>query len=169
MLDLVGLGEAAGAFTTAFRKMSVAEEEIAEACRRHWDDRKEVWNSFKLLDPGELSMLDDDVYRAHCREILERVVDGKDTRPGTRAEVCAMISRMTLVTRLQRDVELLGLVLTDEIFPGRGLLDGAPREDYEGSLREVEAEFRRKLAKPERVLREDLREPPAFFLLSVRE
>jgi len=112
VLELVGLGELGGTFSQAFRKMSVAEEEILSACERHPEEIKLIWNSFKLLDPGELAMLDDGVYRAHCRELLDRVADGEDTRPGTRAETCAMISRMTQATRLDRDVEILGLTIT---------------------------------------------------------
>ena len=165
VLELVGLGDKSRIIQHAFELMKIAEDEITDACRRCPEARKRIWNSFKLLDPGELSALSDDVYRHHCREMLARVADGKDTRPGTRAEICAMISKMTLATRLHRDVEILGLRISDSIFPNHGLLDGrSEREDYEGSIAEVEREFCRKLARPERVLPEEIRELPAHFL-----
>lgn len=167
-LDLVGLGDKTGAFANAFEKMAIAEREILRACRAYPKARTRIWNAFGVLVPGGLSGLADAVYRHHCRELLTRVARGEDLRPGTRAEICAMISKMTLVTRLHRDVELFGLIISNEIFPGRDLLVEGVRAEYPDAIDEIEAEFRRKLAKPDRRLREDLRDPPDHFLAECR-
>ncbi len=40
------------------------------------------------------------VYRSHCREILDRVAAGTDTRPGTAAEVCCAMLSISLLAPL---------------------------------------------------------------------
>jgi hypothetical protein len=49
------------------------------------------------------------VYRAHCREILDRVAAGDDTRPGTAAEVCCVMLETSLRTPIRS--EAAGLYL----------------------------------------------------------
>ena len=165
-LDLVGLGGYANAFERAFEMMKFVEAEILEAMRRHPEERVKLWNAFKLMAPSNVfeATHAEEVYRYHVREILERVANGEDTRPGTRAEVCLMISKMTQASRLQDDVEVLGLTIADEIFPGKDLLAEGRRASYPGALEETERHFRKKLAVEDRVLVVKREELPAHVL-----
>lgn len=145
LFESVGAGEVFSRVQRAFRLMGVAEEEIAEAKARYRRSTKRVHACFGALAPTPLLLaLGERVYRDHCRELLSRAVRHADLRPPTRAEVVAAISRLTLVCRLQNDVELLGLRLSAEIFPEKaGELLPRREEDYAGSVEEVHAEFRR--------------------------
>ncbi len=55
-----------------------------------------MYHGFKLLTPSHELMGTEFVYRSHCRQILDRLAAGQDTRPGTDAEIacaCADASR----------------------------------------------------------------------------
>lgn len=77
-----------GAIDSAFGRMDWAEDEIENAGREHPEEADLIWHSFGMLVPTHDLMRTEMVYRAHCREILARVVAGEDTRPGTAAECC---------------------------------------------------------------------------------
>jgi hypothetical protein len=76
------------AFDSAMRGMEWAEDEIEKAGREHPEHVDLIWHSFHMLAPTHELMMTEMVYRAHCREILARVIAGEDTRPGTAAECC---------------------------------------------------------------------------------
>lgn len=143
------LGDSGGivhAVGRTFDRMAIAEEEIEARGGR----KSAAWKAFKLLVPtGPLANLSDEVYRAHARELLDRHAAKADTRPGTKAEVLGTISRMTLATRLDRDVETLGLRLCDELLGSE--LAELP-DEYPGSIAEKLEEFRRRLAVADRRL-----------------
>lgn len=144
---LVALPGVFSEIARTFDLMAVAEEVIlAERKARKPRFRERVRSCFKLLMPGALKGFGDDLYRHHCREIIQRAVAAEDTRPGTRAEVLAAISGATLASRLDHDVELLALTIANDIFPGRGLLDERSREEIPHALEEHLARFRKKLA-----------------------
>ncbi|GAA1025682.1 hypothetical protein GCM10009557_00550 [Virgisporangium ochraceum] len=73
-----------------------ADEEIAAAAARHPDAAAAVDASFRLLAPTHSLFRTEDLYRAHCVEILDRLATGDDTRPGTAAECCAVLSEVSL-------------------------------------------------------------------------
>jgi len=83
---LAGIEDALGSI---FERIRWAEDEIAQAQLRHPEDADKLYHSFALLSGDEASarMGVEVVYRAHVREILERVAHGEDTRPGTALEV----------------------------------------------------------------------------------
>ncbi len=72
-----------------FERMSWAEDEIKQAQARHPEQADTLYHSFTLLSGGDASsrMSVEAVYRAHAREILERVALAADTRPGTSVEI----------------------------------------------------------------------------------
>lgn len=74
------------------RQIDVAEEEIDAAMKRHPDQADDVYHAFLLLRGTHPLMDTMAVYRAHCRELLDRVAAGTDTRPGTDAEICCVAS-----------------------------------------------------------------------------
>jgi len=80
--------------------MAIAELEIEAAMKRTEDmkEKERIWNSFKILCPNSLfNGADDEVYKAHCRELIARAANAADTRPGTKAEALMVLSHTSLV------------------------------------------------------------------------
>lgn len=79
----------------ALETIEIAEEvmeEVLAAGSFNDAEAARVNDSWYLLKPERVPFigLDLKVYRHHCRELLGRIVDGEDTRPGTLAE-CLII------------------------------------------------------------------------------
>ena len=137
----------------SFRRMTVAEDEIRAAKARHPRKAAKLDQAFRYLcPPALLGGLDDMVYRAHAREILERVAKGGKLRPGTTAEVVAALSHGSQVAPPGRIEMLLYTELFARLFPKESLrlmTDSRPAapDRYERErMRELEQELRRKLA-----------------------
>jgi hypothetical protein len=131
-----------------FELMGYAEEEIAAAGGQEDDP---VWRSFKLMNPSEMLLRTEIVYRAHCRELIERVKTGQDTRPGTDAEM------MSQSAPLNRSAVGLQLRLFKRRLPEQFDLLGVDLAQYEGDAWEIdeyEATLRRKLTDRDRRLQE---------------
>lgn len=94
-----GSGDIFTVLAKAFGHMDWAEEEIEAARARHPRHADRLWHSFSLLVPqaGLERMASEFVYRSHCRELLDRVAAGEDTRPGTAAEVCCAMRNTSLL------------------------------------------------------------------------
>lgn len=101
----------------AFTAMGRVEAEIRAAQRRHPRQQGVLWHSFKLLLPTSERMRTEFVYRAHCRELLERVAAGQDTRPGTDAELAVALCEMSLQAPLAGPVVALYLRVWRRAFP----------------------------------------------------
>jgi hypothetical protein len=132
-----------------------AEEEIEDAQKRHGEqDRGPLWNSFRLLKPTHDRAWPELVYRAHCRELLDRVAAGIDTRPATDAEKISVLSAASQVAPLNSGAEALylriGSRMLPDIFDGIGdVLDIEAYEKIHGSRAdEYDAQLTRKLAQP---------------------
>ncbi len=132
--------------------MEIAEEEIERAQRRHSEKADAIWSSFKHLVPTEvLGQTGDELYRRHCPELLDRVGEGRDLRPGTAAEVVAGIAGISQLAPPSRTMTLLYMRLFSELFPDEARTifeETGPMEadSYEETrIAELEAEFRRKL------------------------
>jgi hypothetical protein len=128
-----------------FDAMAWADEEIEAALHRHPAATDRIWGSFLLLQPTQPLMRTEAVYRAHSRELLDRVARGDDTRPGTAAECCAALSEVSLRAPLRSSAvglyarmwRLAGLpptALTD-VSEHYEALDGALIDDHEAWLR----------------------------------
>jgi hypothetical protein len=89
-----------GMIGTAFQQMEWAEAEIAKAQTRHPAATDQLFHAFSLLKPTHQRMEYELVYRAHCRQILDQVAAGADTRPGTAAEICCACSAASLIAPL---------------------------------------------------------------------
>lgn len=101
-----------------FASVEIAEEEIARARDgAEWDSDDPLWQSFKLMRPTHDLMTTEFVYRAHCRELLERVRAGEDTRPGTDAEISLLISDGSQRTPLHGDVVALQMRIFARAYP----------------------------------------------------
>jgi len=133
-----------------FRAMEIAEEEIAKAQERWPEKKEELWGAFRYLSVGTCTIPEgyaDQVYRAHCQEILERVVRGQPLEPGTDAECMVALCEMSQVTPLHSPA----VCLYRKLFERRLGYDPSPEvasfEEWTGSSRELESELRKKLAR----------------------
>jgi hypothetical protein len=141
-----------------FQQMEWAEEEIELAQRLHPAQADLLWTTFRLLVPTHHLMQTEFVYRSHCRELLERVAGGQDTRPGTSAEVAIACSQTSLVAPLTTSGTGLYLRAWAKAFPDRPITDDAGErlahhEALKGDvIDEHEARARRTLSQPWRRL-----------------
>jgi hypothetical protein len=155
-LDAV-LAEIRSRLDLPLRQLDQAEDEIERAQRRHPGHASELHHALTLLAPAFPQMSQERVYRGHCRELLDRVAAGTDTRPGTAAEVCLALSHVSLAVPLNTAAAGLYHRMWRQAFPGYGPLADADRgEHYERlegqAIDDFEALARRKLAQPWRRL-----------------
>jgi hypothetical protein len=100
-----------------FKCMDIAEQEIAAAQERHPEKAGLLWECFALCKPP--SLLDgkaDVMYRAHCRELLERVATGEDVAEPTDAELMAAFSVVSLATPLTDAATFAYVQLFQSVF-----------------------------------------------------
>ncbi|MFE3105300.1 hypothetical protein [Nocardia tengchongensis] len=149
-------------FGNAFEQMRWGEEEIAAAQARHPARADELWHSFILLSPIHKLMSHELVYRAYCREILDRVATGKDTRRGTAIEVLLVMKETSLVAPLSTAAAGLYFRMWQaanmpDIDPEGNTADLTNYEAIAGrEMDEMEAEVRRRILRSERVLPEHI-------------
>lgn len=156
------VGELAGELGGHFEAMEWAEEEIAKACARHPEEADRIWHvGLALFAPGRHKyLLLERVYRAHCRELLARVVAGEDTRPGTAAEVICVLRHASVISPLKSFAT--GLYM--RMYQAAGLPEipefGEMLRNYEAIERfridDHEAEARQKLTVHDRVVPSDI-------------
>lgn len=139
-----------------FRAMEIAEEEIAEARGTTKVDKDDpVWDAFALLRTTDPLMSTEFVYRAHCRELLERVKAGEDTRPATDAEIACGITRASHEVPMHGAIVGLQARLFKRAFPDKFDRLGIDLDLYERmhgrEMDEWERKLRRKAAQDWRV------------------
>ncbi|MFJ4651040.1 hypothetical protein ACIP5Y_07180 [Nocardia sp. NPDC088792] len=69
------------------------EQEIAAAQQRHPEQADVLFHAYDLPQLTNARLCCELLLRAHCRELLERVATGQDTRPGTAVEVLLLTHR----------------------------------------------------------------------------
>ncbi|RAS59474.1 hypothetical protein C8D87_11486 [Lentzea atacamensis] len=161
-IDLATLVEGAVGAVSGFEDQWVwCEEEIQKACARHRSEADRIWHvGVSLFYPTHKRMNLELVYRAHCRELLDRVVAGEDTRPGTAAEVICLLHNTSLISPLTSAAT--GLYM--RMYQAAGLPEipefAEMLVNYEKIERfridDHEAEARAKLARPSRVVPTDI-------------
>lgn len=134
-----------------------AEDEIQAAMRRHPRVADTLWHSNKLLCPTEDPRLTTEfVFRAHCRELLERVAAGEDTRQATDAEICCATLAIAHRTPITTTAFGMYMRLWHRAFPGKAILRPDQLDGYEKvrgeKMDDLERETREKLAVKDRVL-----------------
>jgi hypothetical protein len=140
--------------TPGLRQLAWAEEEIAAAQDRHGEEgHGPIWSAFRLLMPTHDRMSLEAVYRAHCRELLDRVAAGADTRPPTAAEMIPALAAASQVAPLNPGAATLYFRLDAKVFPRlfdeQGVIDVAAYEKVHGrEADDYEAWLREKLAQP---------------------
>jgi hypothetical protein len=144
------------AFDAATSSMEIAEGLIEELSRERPESADLIWHSFSLLRPTHSLMHKTAmIYRSHGREILQRVIDGADTRPGTAAECCIVCCETSQIAPLT----VAGVGTYMRMWQAAGLPDagaGVSAEHHEAirgpAIDEHERMMRRKLAQPWRKL-----------------
>ncbi|HRK34499.1 MAG TPA: hypothetical protein PLJ47_07870 [Candidatus Hydrogenedentes bacterium] len=117
-LAKVANGSCVHAINQTFRRMEIAEKEIARAQRKHPKHKDRVFQVFRQLCPTPpLARVLDDVYRMHCRELIDRSIQCEDTKPATEAEVLGFLSQASLEAPLDRIPSLLYQQLFADILP----------------------------------------------------
>lgn len=138
-----------------FGQMEWAEDEIAHASQRHPTEADLLFHSFRLLTPTHHLMTTEFVYRAHCRELLERVIAGQDTRPGTASEICCACCEASQLAPFTSPAAGLYLRMWAAAFPDKPICP-EKHEAYEvlesSRIDELETAIRNKLAVPDREL-----------------
>ncbi len=132
-----------------------AEAEIAQAMARQPAHRDAIFHSYSLLRPTHRFMMTEFVYRSHCRELLERVATGADTRPGTAAEVCCLCANISQQVPFSAAAAGLYLRMWATAFPDHplGTERGQHHEAlYKTRIDDLESEARHKLRVDHRAL-----------------
>lgn len=120
----------------AFDCMEVAEEEIRRA-------GTVPRNAFAACCPTPiLRGLGLDLYRAHAKEIIQRVKNRRDLAPATDAELCAVMSRTSLDAPLNRKGAAVYTFLFNKLFPEHGIKVSV--EEYPGQVEEEIADMRKR-------------------------
>jgi len=124
--------------------------------QRHPDQADTLFHCFLLLKPTSDHMDMEFIYRSHCRELLDRVAAGEDTRPGTAAEACCACSDSSTLGPLTSPAAGLYMRLWAKAFPDRPMftdrhehheaLEGSRIDDLEKGLRGKLAVKSRRLA-----------------------
>lgn len=147
------LDDAAGgnAFRSTFELMEVAGREVtaALATRRA---RKSV-AVYRRIDDAWMALGDGleafhgkapEVFRHHCRELLERAAAGEPLQPGTEAEVLLALSALSLKAPPSSQYAALFERLFVAVMGRR--VEGEPtREPWPGAADELLRDMRRKL------------------------
>lgn len=148
------VAETIGWLRAPLNQLVWAEEEIEAAQKRHPDAVLKISDSFMLLQSTHVMMDKTEfVYRAHVRELLDRVATGEDTRPGTWTEIVCACHEVSLTMPLHG--VLFGLYCRAWLraFPGKALdvIDATHYEALYGSqIDEIESDVRRKLTRSTR-------------------
>ena len=149
------LQESTNLISTTLEQIEWAESEIDAAITRHPAQGDLLYHGFGLLRPTHRLMATEFVSRSHYRELLDRLAAGKDTRPGTAAEVCCACSEASLVAPLRSTAAGLYFRMWESAFPDMPPVTDRTQhhEALEGSpIDALEATSRRTLAREDRVV-----------------
>ena len=101
-----------------FDQIEICESVITKARAKYPNHDEAIWNSFSLLRPSKLlHEAPEAVYRAHCAELLERVIKSLDITLGTKAEIMMALSKASLRSPLTHTASVLYARLFREILP----------------------------------------------------
>lgn len=100
-----------------FGVMEWAEDEIAYSMNEHPHKSDLLFGTFLTLRP-HFQFCSEKLYRAHCRELLERVAHDEDVRQPTRAEMLELLSRVSGFIPFHSHAGALYRLIFEEVFPG---------------------------------------------------
>ena len=131
------LGVLGSDITAIFKHMEIAEDVIKEYAEKYAEKAHIINRSFLVLKEYNVSFFQraDFVFESHCREIIQRIVDGDSLSPPTDAELIIPVMQFytntapgnggagicyTLLNRMNPD--MVGKIYKDELQK--------PREDW---------------------------------------
>lgn len=134
--------------------IELAEDEIDQAQARHPEAADLIKSCFLPLKPSQfLNGAPDMVYRAHVRELLDRVAQGQPLAPGTGVEIMMVLKECSFIAPLNSDATGLYLKLFQDAFgqemAGKMLKAAVmdlPKPSYRGAWDEYLDTLRRKTA-----------------------
>ncbi len=145
--DVLG-GPLATVVEGTIRRMEIAEDEIAAAKRRCPRRAKSIDAAFLLLCPNDYLRGGDELYRAHCRELLGRVKRDENVEPATDAEIAFAMSQASLAAPPTQDFALAYAKVFARVFPEHAdLVEDVGREHIPGRSDEIIADLRRKIGR----------------------
>jgi hypothetical protein len=141
---------------TAVAQLDWAEDEIRLAQHRHQAAADHLYHAIVVLAPTSRLMTTEFVYRSHCRELLNRIAEGDDTREATAAEVAAACSEVSLVLPLGTAGNTLYRRTWTQAFPDQPVFDAAETAHYAyvagDRTEQLETKVRQQLRQPTRTL-----------------
>jgi hypothetical protein len=114
-----------------FAQMEWAEDEIKQAQGRHPEAAAKLWDTFRLLRGTHELMNTEFVYRAHARELLERVCGDEDCRWPTDVEIVCGLSEASLRAPLNTKAVTLYMRLFARLFPNKAPFEGLDASAFE--------------------------------------
>lgn len=114
-----------------FAQMEWAEDEIKQAQERHPDAAAKLWETFLLIQGTHELMHTEFVYRAHARELLERVYAGEDCRRPTDVELVCGLSEASLHAPLRTAAVTLYMRLCARLFSDKAAFEGLDEKAFE--------------------------------------
>ena len=143
--------------TQAVRLADWAEDEIGQAMKRHPGEADRIYHAFPLLTPTVSSRAwgTEFVVRGHCRELLDRIGTGGNTKRGTAAECCMLMSEVSQAVPLHGAASGFYLRMWAQAFEDHQIWAyGQEHHEalYGPQIDDLEREVRRKLAIPGRRL-----------------
>lgn len=145
------IGSIGDTWSGLFSLIEIANEEIAAAKSRHPLQEFAIHKAFAILSP-ELGMFEnrnDGLYRAHCRELLDRVAAGaskKDLLLGTKAEVLSILTKWSFEHPPGERAAGLMAALFADVFPKKAELAEGLNEAWAGANDELFGALQRKIA-----------------------
>lgn len=139
-----------------FEYVDIADKFIEDTIRKYPDRAPELWDTFKLLQPSTKMMkMHHKVYDHHIRELMQRVLNGDDLKPATRAEIQVEMSEVSQVIPIHNRGAFLFSRLFKQIFGAthrivQDIDTVALNEPYKGAADEMESELRHKLRNEDR-------------------
>lgn len=114
-----------------FAQMAWAEDEITQAQQRHPDAAEKLWDAFLVIQGTHELMGTEFVYRAHARELLERVYADEDCRAPTDVEIVCGLSEASLRAPLNTRAVTLYMRLFARLFPDKEPFAALDEKAYE--------------------------------------
>ncbi len=105
MQEMFDSGNISARLGSIFETMGWAEDEITAAETRHPEHAEQIRTCYLPLQPSDVlhTLFNERNYRAHVRELLERIPQGKPLAPATAVEMVILFSYASLAAPLNND------------------------------------------------------------------
>lgn len=134
-----------------FSLMDVADEIIKQEIERQPQYEAIIFDTFKYMGPSKwLRDKGEELYRSHCRELIQRAVEGGDMGNLTAAEMCVMFSQTNLRAPLTSEYTSAYSQVFSQAFPDHEVSREKIQEHFPGRNNEIISGLNRKFYDSER-------------------